>query len=209
MGLVQLREGDYRRALVEASAGDNAISNAPVTVVLADTHWRNAWKYGARAYRHAFWDSGTLLANMLAAASGAGMPARVVTSFVDEDVHRLLGLEEEKESVIGLVALGRDPGQEVGDATPIEPLNLPTEPLSPKIIEYPAIYDFHRSSCLETAGGGEGRARRECLMGSIQTDEVEGADRMLPRGGEGLGDRTLEDTIVRTWDRRGRLRMNL
>ena len=193
-GLVQLRKGDYRGALVRASGEEPAVAEAPVTVALADTHWRNAWKYGARAYRHAFWDSGTLLANMLAAASGAGVPARVVTSFVDDDVHQLLGLESERESVIALVPLGRDPGHEVEDTPHAKPLNLPTEPLSPKMVEYPAIYDFHRSSSLAT--GEEVRAVR-CGMPESQARDAAEELIALPRGGEGLNDRTLEDTIVR------------
>ena len=193
-GLVQMRKGDYRRALVEASGEEEAVAEAPVTVVLADTHWRNAWKYGAREYRHAFWDSGTLLANMLAAASGAGVPARVVTSFVDEEVHRLLGLEAERESVVALVPLGRGPGQEVGETPPVDPLDLSTEPLSPKTVEYPAIYDFHKSSSLESVEEVKG------VRGGIPTDQSQQAVEKLvslPRGGEGLEDRTLEDTIVR------------
>lgn len=193
-GLAQLRKGDYRRALVEASGEEPAVAHAPVTVVLADTHWRNAWKYGARAYRHAFWDSGTLLANMLAAASGAGVPARVVTSFVDEDVHRLLGLEADKESAIALVPLGRDAGQGVGGTPSMEPLDLATEPLSPKMVEYPAIYEFHGSSSLESAE--EVRTLRGGVVGSEARDEL-GELIAMPRGGEGLGDRTLEGTIVK------------
>ena len=193
-GLVQLRKGDYRRVLVEASGEESSIAEAPVTVVLADTHWRNAWKYGARAYRHAFWDSGTLLANMLAAASGAGVPARVVMSFVDGDVHRLLGLKAEKESVVAMVPLGRVPGQEVGYPPPVDPLDLSTEPLSPKMVEYPAIYDFHKSSSLQTV------EEVRDVRGSIPSDQSQqtvGKLVALARGGEGLEDRTLEDTIVR------------
>ena len=193
-GLVQLRKGDYRQVLIEASGEESAIADAPVTVVLADTHWRNAWKYGARAYRHAFWDSGTLLSNMLAAASGAGVPAGVVMSFVDGEVHSLLGLEAEKESVIGLVPLGRAPGQVIGETPPIEPLSLPTEPLSPKMVEYPAIYDFHRNSSLETAE--EVKSVRDGTQDREEGEDV-GELIALPRGGEGLGDRTLEETIVR------------
>ena len=193
-GLVQLRKGDYRQALIEASGEESAIADAPVTVVLADTHWRNAWKYGERAYRHAFWDSGTLLSNMLAAASGVGLPARVVMSFVDEEVHRLLGLEEEKESVIALVPLGRSQGQKVGGTPPIDSLNLPTEPLSPKTVEYPAIYDFHRSSSLESVEEVKG-VRSETPSG--QPEQTTEKLVSLQRGGEGLGYRTLEDTIVR------------
>ena len=139
-GLVRLREGDYRGVIAEASGQDKAIVEAPITLALADTHWRNAWKYGARAYRHAFWDAGTLLANTLAAASGAGIPAKIVTSFVDEEVHRLLGLEVDKESVVALVPLGRDSGATPAVPLSVDILEMPTEPLSPKMVEYPAIY---------------------------------------------------------------------
>lgn len=193
-GLVQLRKGDYRRALAEASGEEPMVAEAPVTVVLADTHWRNAWKYGARAYRHAFWDSGTLLANMLAAASGAGVPARVVMSFVDADVHRLLGLEGEKESVIALAPLGRGPGNKPEETPEIGALSFPAEPLSPKMVEYPAIYDFHKSSSLETAA--EVKEARDGSAGSEPREEPDDLV-ALPRGADGLGDRTLEGTIVK------------
>jgi len=54
-----LRDGDYRGALVEASR-EPAVERAPVTFVTTSTWWRNARKYEARTYRHAFWDSGTV-----------------------------------------------------------------------------------------------------------------------------------------------------
>ena len=41
------------------------MGGAPVTLVLTAIAWRNTWKYRARAYRHFFWDAGTLLANLL------------------------------------------------------------------------------------------------------------------------------------------------
>jgi hypothetical protein len=40
--------------------------------------WRNAIKYQAREYRHAFWDSGTILANRR--DRGARLPATIVTA---------------------------------------------------------------------------------------------------------------------------------
>ena len=42
---------------------------APVIIACASTYWRNAWKYQSRAYRHCFWDCGTILANLLAVAA--------------------------------------------------------------------------------------------------------------------------------------------
>src|SRR5579885_1907579 len=44
----------------------------------------------ARVYRHVFWDTGTLLSNLLVVAASMDLPARVVVCFVDAEVNRLL-----------------------------------------------------------------------------------------------------------------------
>ena len=80
--------------VVEATAAEPAIVDAPVVLVAASTFWRNAWKYQARTYRHCFWDSGTILANLLAASAATDMPARVVLGFVDQTINTLLGLDD-------------------------------------------------------------------------------------------------------------------
>ena len=64
--LRRLREGDYRGVLVEATGDEPAVSGAPAVIVTTSVYWRNSWKSQARAYRHAYWDSGTILANLLA-----------------------------------------------------------------------------------------------------------------------------------------------
>src|SRR5262249_58811390 len=63
--LRRLREGDVRAALAEAAV-EPALGRRAATLVLTAIYWRNTWKYQARAYRHLFWDSGTMLANTLA-----------------------------------------------------------------------------------------------------------------------------------------------
>ena len=73
--LRKLREGDYRAVLNRASGGERSIANSPAVVISVSTYWRNAWKYQARAYRHCYWDNGTILANLLAAAAARHMPA--------------------------------------------------------------------------------------------------------------------------------------
>ena len=88
--LSRLRTGDWREVLVDASGSEPGLQNAPLALVFTSTYWRNAWKYRARAYRHAFWDSGTILANLLAMASALDLPARLVLGFADENVNRLL-----------------------------------------------------------------------------------------------------------------------
>src|SRR5271154_3538876 len=92
-GLRQLRAGDYRSVLIEATAGEAAVANAPLIIVCTATYWRNAWKYQARTYRHFGWDNGTLLANLLAVATALGLPAKVVCGFVDATVNDLLDVD--------------------------------------------------------------------------------------------------------------------
>ena len=47
------------RMIAEACADQPWVSHAPIALILTTTYWRNAWRYGERAYRHAFWASGT------------------------------------------------------------------------------------------------------------------------------------------------------
>src|SRR6266487_1050780 len=142
-----LRAGDFRQVLVQASANEPSLARAPVIMVHISTFWRNAWKYQARAYRHAFWDDGTILANFLAVASATQMPTKLVTGFVDEAVNQLLGIDGLHEAALTLVALGHTQ-QAAPQAPTVAQLNLPTAPLSRKEVDFPLIQEMHRSSTL-------------------------------------------------------------
>jgi SagB-type dehydrogenase family enzyme len=143
-----LRRGDYRGSLVQATGGEQAVATAPLTVICTGTYWRNAWKYRARTYRHCFWDTGTILANLLAIAAAHTVPAKIVMGFVDATVNALLGLDVEREVALTLVTLGHDPQTQLGPPPPIEPLLLETVPLSNTEIDYPAIRAMHAASSL-------------------------------------------------------------
>jgi SagB-type dehydrogenase family enzyme len=147
--LTPLRTGDHRAVLAAASGDEPAVAGAPAVVVAASTYWRNAWKYQARAYRHCWWDAGTMLANLIAVAAAAGLPAHVVLGFVDADVARLLDLDPEREAPLALVALGRG-GPPAPPRTPVEPLGLATLPPSSREVDYPAIRAAHAASSLDT-----------------------------------------------------------
>jgi SagB-type dehydrogenase family enzyme len=146
--LRRLREGDFRAVLVEASGRNPDLARAPAIVASASTYWRNAWKYQARAYRHCFWDGGTLHASLLAVAGSAALEPRVVLGFADRPVERLLGLDPEREGVIALVPLGRC-GRSAPPAPPLPELRLETEPLSRSEVDYPAIRALQAASSLE------------------------------------------------------------
>ncbi len=146
LGLTELRRGDYRGALAEAAV-DPRIAEAPVTLVLTGIVWRTAWKYGERGFRHLYWDAGTMLANLLAIDPSAS----VRVGFVDEQVGRLVGVDGVSEYPLALVVLpGSDPGNDWadGDASAVEPLDLPVEPISRAPLEFPLVTAAQRDGDL-------------------------------------------------------------
>ena len=200
--LRQLREGDYRGELVRASAGDEAVAAAPVTMVFTAVFWRSAWKYRVRGYRYCFWDAGTILANLLAAARGeAGLSTRLVAGFVDQWVDRLLGVQSEREASLCLVALGTGADAPAGPApTEVAPADLQTRDGFPGEISYPEISNAHAAACLKEVG--EVSAWR--LTGNLQPSSVRlgltdtpAQDMVSPRDIQKLGAGPLGQTVLR------------
>ncbi len=155
-----LRRGDFRGVLAEASGGEPAVSQAPAVLVTTSVFWRNAWKYQARAYRHSYWDSGTILANLLAVGAASQVPLQVVTAFADAPVNHLLGLDPHREAALHLVPAGRTPGQPAPPAPTTPLLSLETAPYSRREVDYPAMRAMHQASSLTEAaeaGGLRGR----------------------------------------------------
>ena len=146
--LRRLRAGDYRGLLVRATGAEPAVARAPAVIICTTTYWRNAWKYQARAYRHAFWDTGTILANLLAVAAGQALPARIILGFVDATVNGLLDVDSDHEASLVLVPLGRAAAYAPGVAPAIGPLRLETKTLSRFEVDYPAIRAMHAASSL-------------------------------------------------------------
>jgi SagB-type dehydrogenase family enzyme len=198
--LRQLRKGDYRAALARAGGGEPSLANAPCTIISASTFWRNAWKYQARAYRHCYWDNGTMLANLLAASAARNVPAKIVVGFVDAAVNELLGLDGEREAPLSMVALGGGSSVTTGASRPVEPVAFKTVPLSKSEVDYPEMRAMHEVSSLES--GEEVAAwREEAHRDSRRTriDAAQGARvfPLQPLGDDKIPRDTIEDVVVR------------
>jgi SagB-type dehydrogenase family enzyme len=150
-GLRQLRPGDFRAALAEATGSDSSVAHAPVTIVCTGTYWRNAWKYRSRTYRHFGWDNGTILANLLAMSAASNLPARIVTGFVDSQVNALLGLDTKREVAFSMVPVGQQQA-EPPNPPPMPALDLPIVAYSKEEIDYPAMRRMHEASGLDSPG---------------------------------------------------------
>ncbi len=147
--LVKLREGDYRSTLDDAGSPDSL--SAPFTLAFTSLAWRNAWKYQARSYRHWFWDSGVIVANLLATSNSAGLSTKVVLGFVDSQADQLLGLEAKKEATVALAVVGAGHTEKAPRMhQSIPSLTLDVDPLSKEEVDYSIIWETNEASQLRS-----------------------------------------------------------
>jgi SagB-type dehydrogenase family enzyme len=155
--LTQIRKGKFKRYLA-ASADNHEILTSPITILFTSFAWRNAWKYQTRSYRHWFWDSGVIAANLLATTAAIGLHTHVVMGFVDDKVDQLLCLEHQKEAVIAMAAIGV--GLSKGSTTIQQQdekhkiLKQPAPRIRPlskrREINYPEIWELNQASKLNS-----------------------------------------------------------
>ena len=103
-----LRRGDWRPYLA-GCVGSTSLLDARAVFIMTSIFWRSAWKYRARAYRYCFWDTGTILANLLAAANADALDSEIITAFKDRPVEELLEVDGDREGIACLVAVGQAP----------------------------------------------------------------------------------------------------
>lgn len=97
------------------------------TLIITGVPWRTGWRYRERGWRHIYWDGGTLVSQLTAAAHGAGLRPALRTSFPDGEIAELVGADGVHEFPIALVTLGdgtpavRSTGAAVsGELPPVE-----------------------------------------------------------------------------------------
>lgn len=111
-----------QRCHLEGSAAadfGNALPVGSFLVGLSSIQWREAWKYGERAFRYCQHDIGHAIATVRYAAAALGWSARLLDSFSDDDVAALLGIDRGadfaevephgREHPDGLILVSREP----------------------------------------------------------------------------------------------------
>ena len=116
-------------------------------LVLTAIYWRNTWKYQARGYRHLFWDSGTMLANVLAVGARARPAARASSraSWTTRST-ACSGSMPSKEGALVLAPLGAE-GAAAPAASPLPRARRSTViPLSAREVDYPLLREAYVDS---------------------------------------------------------------
>ncbi len=65
---------------------------AGILIGLSSVHWREAWKYGERAYRYCQHDTGHVLGALRYAAATLGWSIELLADWSDDDIAHVLGL---------------------------------------------------------------------------------------------------------------------
>ena len=104
------------RAEVPPELWNTLTTDLPKSVVLmglASIHWREAWKYGERAFRYCQHDAGHAIAAITLAAACLGWKARVLDTLGDAQLATIMGLHdfgdaepEEPDCLIALYPVG-------------------------------------------------------------------------------------------------------
>jgi SagB-type dehydrogenase family enzyme len=129
-----------QRCAFDSAAWSGAIAHPAETwlVALTSIHWREAWKYGERAFRYCQHDLGHAIAAIRIAAALAGWRAVLLPDWSQREIATLVGIdrdedffEAEREEPGCLIVVGRESlvvGRESGVGTR-EPVVGSREPL--------------------------------------------------------------------------------
>ena len=114
-----IRSGDHRKLLANATVANQHVSQSPATLIFTTLFWRSTWKYRSRGYRYCYWDTGTVISNLLSTATACQVSTQLVTGFVDSEINNILSIDGVNESASCLVPLS--------GTTPCLPINAPPE----------------------------------------------------------------------------------
>jgi hypothetical protein len=165
---------------VLVKVGPPPASGAP-TLVVTGVPWRTGWRYRERGFRHIYWDAGTMLSQLLAAAESGGTIPRLLTRFPDAQVSSLVGADGVHEWPVAVVSLG--------DGLPaLEPTGpAATGAVDADPLEFPLVTAAQRAGDLDELGhpwppgGAVG-------LSSDETDPIE--EVVLAAGSQRLMDAT-------------------
>ena len=137
------------RAEIPALEWDASRGRAPdLLLAFSSLHWREAWKYGERAFRYCQHDVGHAVAALAVAAAGLGWRLRLIDTATTRQIEDLLGLGPQRERLdregadclLGVYASSPGPGAVqprliAGEAASVTWLGDPSD-ASPEYVEW-------------------------------------------------------------------------
>jgi SagB-type dehydrogenase family enzyme len=115
--------------------------------LLTAIYFRSAWKYRERSYRYHLLDSGHLLENLILALNAMGLNSELSLDFNDDEINRLLGLDEQREACLAVVFVSGHEPLSGGGETPenLSPTMAMASRVAAKEVVYPAVREIHQA----------------------------------------------------------------
>ena len=128
-------------------------SESPLIVALTSIFWREAWKYGDRAYRYCCHDLGHAMMSVLLAARALGLAGGAVAHFGDVRLARALGLAQSDESPMAFLVFPAEGSLTESSPTMQQPLEGVPNELSAEEVRYEILLGIHASTVLPDPAG--------------------------------------------------------
>ena len=93
--LVLHQSGDLRKELARAALDEGFIASAPLDIVICALYPRTSYRYGRRGERYVHMEVGHVGENIHLQAVALGLATVEVGAFDDEEVRKVLGVEEQ------------------------------------------------------------------------------------------------------------------
>lgn len=164
--LVLLREGNFDSYLQRALGHRHPVSSCFGVLFVSTLFWKNFYKYHDFAYRLQGLDAGELMGQLLEVGKQLGYESCVYYQFLDGAINYLLGLNDDEESVYGVIPVwvAEDPLMNIRDGKGIPTRIESTDSLckeyppihprhyvkSKRITPYPILIQMNQSSMLES-----------------------------------------------------------
>ena len=101
-----IKQGDFRRAITAAALGQGMCAGAAAVFVWTAVFERCKWKYGQRAYRYMYLDTGHIAENLALAAVSLNLGSCEIGALYDDHVNAILGIDGIEESVLCMAVIG-------------------------------------------------------------------------------------------------------
>jgi SagB-type dehydrogenase family enzyme len=144
-----------RHALESRCRCQTPVGDGEFLVALTSIHWREAWKYGERAFRYCQHDLGHAIAAIAIAAANAGLEARLLTGWSHDDIAAMTGVDRtedfgaEREEAGCVIAVGSRSRSQQAVAQAVWPAGLWTgraNQLSADHVDWPIIDEIARAT---------------------------------------------------------------
>jgi SagB-type dehydrogenase family enzyme len=128
-------------------------AESPLIIGLTSIFWREAWKYGERAYRYCCHDLGHAMMSVLLAARALGLTGGAVAHFGDVRLARAMGLAEFDEAPMAFLVFPPWKSSIEVSVTPVEPVAGISNELSAEEVRYELLLGIHASTVLPDPAG--------------------------------------------------------